>query len=290
MPYQIEISETVPGPVLELRRTVRAERIGDDIGAGLAELYTKAAEAGLHPVGPPAVTYLDTMTTDRPMSVDIDVPVAPGTGHAEIGDGARIVGRHARPVARTVHTGGYATLGAAYDALEKWIAGHGYRTAGPPTETYLVGPDSAADAAGYRTEVCVPIVPSVGLTLRVPQDVTTTVGHTREALSAAGFSVLSETDMRAVLRERLGAEIEDYRLLGVCTPDLALRVLEADRQAGLLLPCTVLVRAAGTGSLVEVLDPAILARATGLAELGAIAGELRERLDAVLDALRERAR
>jgi uncharacterized protein (DUF302 family) len=101
--------------------------------------------------------------------------------------------------------------------------------------------------------------------------------------------VLWETDLRAVLHERTGAALEDYLMLGVCAPDLALRVLDTDRQAGLLLPCTVVVRADGDGALVEALDPAVLVRATSLPDLGPVAADARKRLDAVLATLRGEA-
>lgn len=47
MSYQIEVTDTVPGTVFELRRTVRPDRVGEDIGAGLAELHTRMDTAGL---------------------------------------------------------------------------------------------------------------------------------------------------------------------------------------------------------------------------------------------------
>jgi uncharacterized protein (DUF302 family)/effector-binding domain-containing protein len=289
MSYEIEVIDTVPGTVFELRREIRPERVGADIGVGLAEMYAEAEAAGLHPTGPPAVTYLDPLVPGKAMSVDVGVTIAPGTGHVALGAGARIVGRHSRPVARTIHHGGYSGIDAAYRALEDWIFGHGYRTAGPPTETYLVGPDTAPDPAGYRTEVCMPVVPSIGLSVRVADDFATAVERTTKALRAGGFGVLTEIDVRTTLREKIGAEVEDFLLLGACAPELAKRALDVDRQAGLLLPCTVAVRADGDHTVVEALDPAILVRATGLAELGPVADEARERLAAVLAALRAAA-
>ena len=286
MTDDIEVTETVPGTVFELRRTIRADRIGEDVGAVLAEMYGKVADAGLRPAGPPSITYLDRLVPGRPVAVDVGVAVAPDTEHAEIGDGARIVGRHARPVARVVHHGDYRTIGATYQALDDWAATHGYRPAGPLTETYLVGPDSATDPAGYRTAVCLPIMPSFGLTVHLTGNVADAVRRTREVLTAHGFSVPWEMDLRATLVEA-GADLEEYRVLGVCAPDLALRALETDRQAGLLLPCTVAVRAAEDGSIVEILDPAVLVRATGLSELGTLAQDLRRRIDSVLAAISE---
>ncbi len=282
MPYDIEITETVPGTVLELRRVVRPEHIGEDIGAGLAELYTQVTAAGLHPVGPPAVTYLDMLVPGQPVNIDLGVPIAPGVGKAEPGGGARVVGRHSRPAARTIHHGDYTGLGAAYEALTEWIFSHGYRTVGPPTETYLAGPDTVPDPAGYRTEISIPVIQSIGLSVRIPHDFATAVTRTRDALREQGFGVLTEIDLRATLRDRTGAELEDFLLLGVCDPRLAERALAVDRQAGLLLPCTVAVRADGDATVVEALDPAILVHASGIPDLEPVATEARTRLAAAL--------
>ncbi len=286
MTYDIDVTETIPGEVLELCRTVGADRIGADIGAGLADLYTRAATAGLRITGPPAVTYLGDPMPGSPLDVRLAVPVAPGTGQADVGADARITGRHARPVARTVHTGAYDRLSDAHAAVETWLGQHDYRAAGPPTETYLVGPDAGTEPAGYRTEVTIPVAPALGPTVRVDDDFTTTVSRTRDALLANGFGVLTEVDLSATLRDRIGAEIEDYLILGVCAPELAARALDVDRQVGLLLPCTVVVRRDGAGTAVSALDPSIMVRATGQAELAAVATEARRRLDAAFDALR----
>lgn len=288
MSERIEITETAPGTVFELRRTIRADRLATDIGTALTELYAKAAGAGLHPAGPPSVTYLGHVEADRPVPVDVSVAVAPGTGHAEVGDGARIVGRHARPAVRTVHEGDYRTIGTTYRALEEWTAGHGYRPAGPPTETYLVGPADTVDPAGYRTEICMPIMPSIGLTVSVAADVDTAAQRTRKALATHGFTTLWETNLRTVLGQG-HAGLEEILVIGVCVPDLAARMIEADRQVAMLLPGTVVVRTVEGGSLVEALDPAVLPHVTGLPELDAVARDLRKRLDAVLASLHDTA-
>lgn len=63
---------------------------------------------------------------------------------------------------------------------------------------------------------------------------------------------------------QVGADIEDYVILGACNPELAEQALDIDRQVELLLPCNVVVRTVGTGTVVEALDPAALFRTTGL--------------------------
>jgi uncharacterized protein (DUF302 family) len=115
------------------------------------------------------------------------------------------------------------------------------------------------------------------------------VARTREALAAQGFGVLTEIDVKATLKAKLGADMEDYLILGACNPPLAHRAVEANRQIGLLLPCNVVVRTdpdhAGT-VLVEAMDPGLLVEVTGEPELRPVAEEVAGRLQAAIDSLK----
>ncbi|NUP31629.1 MAG: DUF302 domain-containing protein [Streptomycetaceae bacterium] len=122
-------------------------------------------------------------------------------------------------------------------------------------------------------------------TIRLDSDFATTVAAVREALAAQGFGVLTEIDVTATLKAKLGAEMEDYLILGACNPPLAHRALQADRTIGLLLPCNVVVRRDGDTTLVQALDPNVMVTMTGLAELEPVASEATARLDAALEAL-----
>ncbi|MEU3492149.1 DUF302 domain-containing protein [Kitasatospora cineracea] len=109
----------------------------------------------------------------------------------------------------------------------------------------------------------------------------------RAALAEQGFGILTEIDMTATLRAKLGVELEDYLVLGACNPPLAHRALEADRRIGLLLPCNVVLRTApdGTAVLVEAMDPQLMVQFTGRPELAGIADDAAARLRTALASL-----
>jgi uncharacterized protein (DUF302 family) len=128
---------------------------------------------------------------------------------------------------------------------------------------------------------------SYGHTARLAEPFTPVlVDRVRAALKEQGFGVLTEIDVRATMREKLGAEMEDYLILGACNPPLAHRALDADRDIGLLLPCNVVIRADGPdATLVQALDPHIMVTVTGRPELKPMADEATARLRAALAAL-----
>ncbi|GAA2024144.1 DUF302 domain-containing protein [Catenulispora yoronensis] len=108
------------------------------------------------------------------------------------------------------------------------------------------------------------------------------VEQVREALREQGFGVLTEIDVQATMREKLGEETGPYLILGACNPPLAHRALSAEPSIGLLLPCNVVVRADGERTVVEALDPDVMVRFTGNPELGPVAAEAKARLAAAL--------
>jgi uncharacterized protein (DUF302 family) len=112
-----------------------------------------------------------------------------------------------------------------------------------------------------------------------------TVERVRASLAEQGFGVLTEIDVQATLRAKLGEEVEDYLILGACNPPLAHRALEADRSIGLLLPCNVVVRTEGGRTVVQAMDPQAMVELTGLEQIKDVADEATARLEAALASL-----
>ncbi len=112
------------------------------------------------------------------------------------------------------------------------------------------------------------------------------VERTTEALAAEGFGVLTEIDVAATLKKKLGETIPPYRILGACNPQFAHRALSAEPRIGALLPCNVVVREEPTGVVhVEFMDPDAVLGLVGRPEIGPIAAEVRARLQRVLEAI-----
>ena len=108
----------------------------------------------------------------------------------------------------------------------------------------------------------------------------------RAALAEQGFGVLTEIDVAATLKTKLGVDVAPQVILGACNPVLAHEGLGLEPGLGLLLPCNVVVRVDEAGrTLVSALDPAVMVGVTGRAELEPVAAEATRRLRAALDAL-----
>ena len=112
----------------------------------------------------------------------------------------------------------------------------------------------------------------LGISTRLNTEFDDAIAKTRAALQEQGFGVLTEIDMQATLKAKIGAEMERYVILGACNPQLAHRAVGVDRQIGLLLPCNVVVRSDGDGVIVEAMNPALMVALTdepGLEEVAA---------------------
>ena len=129
----------------------------------------------------------------------------------------------------------------------------------------------------------------LGFNVELPLSFDAAVTRVREALKQEGFGVLSEIDLRAAFREKLGREFRPYVILGACNPPLAFKAITADPSVGLLLPCNVTVESMSDRvASVRLTDPeALLASAVldGAPELRSVARDARERMLRVADSL-----
>ncbi|GBF12787.1 DUF302 domain-containing protein [Prescottella equi] len=125
----------------------------------------------------------------------------------------------------------------------------------------------------------------LGISTRLNTEFDDAIAKTRAALQEQGFGVLTEIDMQATLKAKIGAEMERYVILGACNPQLAHRAVGVDRQIGLLLPCNVVVRSDGDGVIVEAMNPALMVAVTEEPGLEEVAAEATTRLEAAIDAL-----
>ena len=111
-----------------------------------------------------------------------------------------------------------------------------------------------------------------------------TVETTIATLAEAGFGVLSDIDVAATLKKKLGIDRTPYRILGACNPNFAHQALEREHNLGVLLPCNVIVRQDDDGSVkVAAVDPTVQLTKTGNTELEPVAAQVRELLAGVID-------
>lgn len=105
------------------------------------------------------------------------------------------------------------------------------------------------------------------------------LAHTIELLKEEGFGVLSDIDVQATMKAKLGVDMLRYRILGACNPQLAHKALQAEPDIGLLLPCNVIVREiADHEVVVGFLDPQVMVGLVGGAGMKAVADDAEQRL------------
>lgn len=125
-----------------------------------------------------------------------------------------------------------------------------------------------------------------GMSRTINRDFDEVDKEVRAALAEQGFGVVTEIDMQATLRNKINVEIDRQTILGVCNPKYAHRALQAEPSIGLLLPCNVVIRRTDAGTVVEMINPQMMAQIVEGPEMAQIADEVTEKLSAALASLK----
>ncbi|GET29165.1 DUF302 domain-containing protein [Prolixibacter sp. SD074] len=105
-----------------------------------------------------------------------------------------------------------------------------------------------------------------------------------EELKKEGFGVLTEIDVQATLKKKLDVDFRKYQILGACNPSFAHKALQAENKIGAMLPCNVIVQELDNGKTeVAAVDPVASMVAVQNDKLGGIAGEIRAKLEKVIE-------
>ena len=110
------------------------------------------------------------------------------------------------------------------------------------------------------------------------------------ALRREGFRVLSRVDIDKAFRDITNAEFRPYTILGACSPQLAHAALTYATEIGSILPCNITVEGTGRGSLIHIVNPAVMIEAemlTSESALFGVANDVTRRLQRVAETLRE---
>lgn len=112
------------------------------------------------------------------------------------------------------------------------------------------------------------------------------VTATRSALADQGFGILTEIDLAATMKTKLGVDLAPQIILGACRPALAYEAISQEPAIAAVLPCNVVVRADGdTRSIVEAFDPNAMMSLASVSALETVATDARTRITAALQAL-----
>ena len=154
MTYEIHLRETTPQPAAAIRGRAAWAELGPFIGVALMEVVGIAGDQGVRFAGPAYGIYHGAHSTEAEVDLEVGMPVPEPIEPAGRVVPSTIPGGL---VATTVHRGRYEDVGPAYRALGEWVQEHGHETAGPPRETYLVGPKQVQDPGALRAEITWPI-------------------------------------------------------------------------------------------------------------------------------------
>ena len=105
------------------------------------------------------------------------------------------------------------------------------------------------------------------------------IEKTKESLKEQGFGIVTEIDMKAILKSKIDKDIPPYIILGACSPSYAYHAVKTEDNIGLMLPCNVVVREASNGKIdVSVIDPLEAMKPVGNENLNELAIEVKDKL------------
>ncbi|WP_058555269.1 DUF302 domain-containing protein [Thiohalocapsa sp. ML1] len=126
-----------------------------------------------------------------------------------------------------------------------------------------------------------------GVSTKVSTGFDETIERVTEALKTQGFGVLSDIDVSATLKNKLGVDLRPYRILGACNPDFAHKAISAEPDIGVLLPCNFVVREDDAGDVhVLFMNPLAVLDLVENPQVPGLAEYVREKLDLVMEAVK----
>jgi uncharacterized protein (DUF302 family) len=122
-----------------------------------------------------------------------------------------------------------------------------------------------------------------GYKKEVPLPYDKAVAKVREELAKEGFGVLTEVDVKAVMKKKLNVDFDDYIILGACNPPFAYQALQVTKEAGLMMPCNIIVYTEKGKTFVQATQPTILMNLIQNANLKSTAEQIESKLKAAVD-------
>jgi len=111
------------------------------------------------------------------------------------------------------------------------------------------------------------------------------VAKIRAALKKQGFGVQTEIDVRSTIKEKLGADFDNYLILGACNPPFAYKALQAERDIGLVMPCNVIVYEDGGKTFIAATLPTVTMNVVKNPALAELAPQVEQRLKTAVDSV-----
>lgn len=129
---------------------------------------------------------------------------------------------------------------------------------------------------------------AIGLNVHMKTDYETALSRVLDAISAEGFGVMTEVDVKAMLKQKLDLDFRRYKIIGACNPSIAHRALMAEPRISLMLPCNITVDEVAENEVeISVLNPRFISEIMENDEIVAIMDEAYDRLARVIESLGE---